>query len=109
VVTAVAEGDGAAAAAAHEQQQQQQQHGEAAAVVGPRMQLLQASSCHVGGVNLGGICVAVALCASAGYAAAAITCGQVSTHWLARGLGRQAMRHVGCMLPLLARLSAPCS
>jgi hypothetical protein len=44
---------------------------------GPSMQLLQASGCSVGGVNPGGICVAVALCASAGYAAAAITCGQV--------------------------------
>jgi hypothetical protein len=44
---------------------------------GPVLQLLQSSGCSVGGVNLGGICVAVALCASAGYAAAAITCGQV--------------------------------
>jgi hypothetical protein len=56
--------------------------GSSGFVSGPVMQLLQSSGCSVGGVNLGGICVAVALCASAGYAAAAITCGQVRFVWL---------------------------
>jgi hypothetical protein len=63
------------AAAAADSQQQQQQQCEA---VGPGLQLVQASCCDVGGVDFGGIVVAVALCTSAGYAAAAITCGQVS-------------------------------
>lgn len=44
---------------------------------GPQVELVQSCSCEVGGVDLGGICVAVALCTTAGYAAAAITCGQV--------------------------------
>jgi hypothetical protein len=61
------------AAAADSQQQQQQVE-----TAGPGLQLVQASCCDVGGVDFGGIVVAVALCTSAGYAAAAITCGQVS-------------------------------
>jgi hypothetical protein len=48
-----------------------------AAVAGPELLLVQSSSCDIGGTNFGGICVAVALCTSAGYAAAAVTCGQV--------------------------------
>jgi hypothetical protein len=56
----------------HQQQQQQNAGGS-----GPGLQLVQASCCDVGGVDFGGIVVAVALCTSAGYAAAAITCGQV--------------------------------
>jgi hypothetical protein len=63
----------AAAAAAADLQQQQQ-----CEAAGPGLQLVQASCCDVGGVDFGGIVVAVALCTSAGYAAAAITCGQVS-------------------------------
>jgi hypothetical protein len=75
--TAAADADGSlmhSAAAADFQKQQQQ-----CEAAGPGLQLVQASCCDVGGVDFGGIVVAVALCTSAGYAAAAITCGQVST------------------------------
>jgi hypothetical protein len=48
------------------------------AVGGGAVQLLQQSGCGLMGGHLGGIAVAVALCAGAGYAAAATTCGEVS-------------------------------
>lgn len=44
---------------------------------GAAVALVQASGCAMLGAQLGGVVVAVALCPSAGFAAAATTCGQV--------------------------------
>ncbi|WIA34452.1 hypothetical protein OEZ86_012785 [Tetradesmus obliquus] len=81
---------GAGPVVQQQQQQQQQLRG-----IGPGLQLVQASCCDVGGVDFGGIVVAVALCTSAGYAAAAITCGQTEMEdavfiWCAEGSTRSS-------------------
>lgn len=63
------------------------------------VQLVQhSSSSSMLGIETGGIAVGVALCTSAGYAAAATTCGQVSLLGLACG----SMCHA--LLPLIRRL-----
>ena len=43
----------------------------------PHVTLALVSTAELGGTSFGGVTVAVALCTSAGYAAAAVTCGQV--------------------------------
>ena len=71
VVDAAAEAAAAAAAAAGAGA------GFNSSGVGSEVVLVQQSSCSMFGVQMGGIVVAVALCTTAGFAAAATTCGQV--------------------------------